>query len=160
MSSNPRTDDGPLPATSPGGALLHKGFYDIQALIAAPVPSRFFWGASAVPALEMVAGPRHDDQSGSNNSRCGQVSRPYFTKAWKQLATQLRSLGLWVLSPVCRIELGMWGFSGDRKICSRGNLGVRAGLGAAGTELREWRSFVAPLEVSKMFHGDWVGLGA
>jgi protein-serine/threonine kinase len=44
-----------------GGTLLHKGFYDLLALIPTPSPSRFFWGA---PAPEpVVAGPRYEDQS-------------------------------------------------------------------------------------------------
>ncbi|KAI0785612.1 kinase-like protein [Abortiporus biennis] len=49
------------PNTLPGGTLLHKGFYDLLALIpATPSPSRLFWrGAS--PDTEPVAGPRYED---------------------------------------------------------------------------------------------------
>lgn len=42
-----------------GGTLLHKGFYDLLALIpSTPSASRFFWPA-AQPA-ELVAGPRYE----------------------------------------------------------------------------------------------------
>jgi protein-serine/threonine kinase len=72
----PRTDDGPPPATLRGGTLLHKGFYDLLALIPTPSPSRFFWGASADPAPEAVAGPRYEDLPGPNNFLYGNVAPP------------------------------------------------------------------------------------
>ena len=72
----PRTDDGPPPGTLRGGTLLHKGFYDLLALIPTPSPSRFLWGGSADPAPEAVAGPRYEDLSGPNNSLLGNVSPP------------------------------------------------------------------------------------
>jgi protein-serine/threonine kinase len=42
-----------------GGTLLHKGFYDLLAMIPTPSPSRLFWGAVA-PA-PVIAGPRYED---------------------------------------------------------------------------------------------------
>ncbi|KAH9083902.1 kinase-like protein [Lactarius deliciosus] len=72
----PRTDDGPPPGTLRGGTLLHKGFYDLLALIPTPSPSRFLWGASADPAPEAVAGPRYEDLPGPNNSLRGKVAPP------------------------------------------------------------------------------------
>ena len=72
----PRTDDGPPPATLRGSTLLHKGFYDLLALIPTPSPSRFLWGASADPAPEAVAGPRYEDLPGHNNSLLGKVPPP------------------------------------------------------------------------------------
>lgn len=71
----PRTDDGPPPATLRGGTLLHKGFYDLLALIPTPSPSRFFW-ANADPAPEAVAGPRYEDLPVPNNSLPGNVAPP------------------------------------------------------------------------------------
>lgn len=47
------------PTTLRGGTILHKGFYDLLALIpSTPSPSRLFWRAQ--PA-EPVAGPRYED---------------------------------------------------------------------------------------------------
>jgi len=40
-----------------GGMLLHKGFYDLLAMIPTPSASRFLWGAPSPP----VAGPRYED---------------------------------------------------------------------------------------------------
>jgi protein-serine/threonine kinase len=75
-SPTPRTDDGPPPGTLRGGTLLHKGFYDLLALIPTPSPSRFLWGASADPGPEAVAGPRYEDLPGHNNSLLGNVAPP------------------------------------------------------------------------------------
>lgn len=47
------------PTTLRGGTLLHKGFYDLLALIpSTPSPSRFFWPQQDT---EPVAGPRYED---------------------------------------------------------------------------------------------------
>lgn len=47
-------------STLPGGTLLHKGFYDLLALIpSTPSPSRLFWGASQ--RNDAVAGPRYEN---------------------------------------------------------------------------------------------------
>lgn len=44
-----------------GGTILHKGFYDLLALIpSTPSPSRFFWGGTAQDAGPL-AGPRYED---------------------------------------------------------------------------------------------------
>jgi len=55
-------------ATLRGGTLLHKGFYDLLALIPTPSPSRILWGAGADPPPDVVAGPRYEDLPGSNNA--------------------------------------------------------------------------------------------
>ncbi len=57
-------------ATLRGGTLLHKGFYDLLALIPTPSPSRFLWGAGADPPSppDVVAGPRYEDYPESNNA--------------------------------------------------------------------------------------------
>ena len=47
------------PTTLRGGTLLHKGFYDLLAMIPTPSPSRLFWGVPR-PQPE-IAGPRYDD---------------------------------------------------------------------------------------------------
>jgi protein-serine/threonine kinase len=52
----PSTYDQP-PTTLRGGTLLHKGFYDLLAMIPTPSPSRFFWGTPT----PVVAGPRYED---------------------------------------------------------------------------------------------------
>ncbi|KAL1743858.1 kinase-like domain-containing protein [Schizophyllum fasciatum] len=51
--------------TLPGGTLLHKGFYDLLAMIPTPSPSRFLLGAAASPPPpsppeQLVAGPRYE----------------------------------------------------------------------------------------------------
>jgi len=63
-------DEEPPAATLRGGTLLHKGFYDLLALIPTPSPSRFLWGASADPhgPPDAVAGPRYEDLPESNNA--------------------------------------------------------------------------------------------
>jgi protein-serine/threonine kinase len=49
------------PTTLRGGTLLHKGFYDLLALIpSTPSPSRFFWPARTQDP-EPVAGPRYEE---------------------------------------------------------------------------------------------------
>jgi protein-serine/threonine kinase len=53
--------------TLPGGTLLHKGFYDLLAMIPTPSPSRFLWG-SPVPD-PVIAGPRYEDQPPRTNVR-------------------------------------------------------------------------------------------
>jgi len=45
---------------------LHKGFYDLLALIPTPSPSRFLWGANADPTPDVVAGTRYEDLPDSN----------------------------------------------------------------------------------------------
>jgi protein-serine/threonine kinase len=55
-------------ATLRGGTLLHKGFYDLLALIPTPSPSRILWGAGADLPPDVVAGPRYEDLPGSNNA--------------------------------------------------------------------------------------------
>jgi protein-serine/threonine kinase len=47
------------PTTLPGGTLLHKGFYDLLAMIPTPSPSRLFW--SSPPSDTVIAGPRYED---------------------------------------------------------------------------------------------------
>jgi protein-serine/threonine kinase len=49
----------------PVGTLIHKGFYDLLAMIPTP-SSRFFWGA-ADPIEPVVAGPRYEDISARTN---------------------------------------------------------------------------------------------
>ena len=50
------------PTTLRGGTILHKGFYDLLALIpSTPSPSRFFWPARAPQDPEPVAGPRYEE---------------------------------------------------------------------------------------------------
>jgi len=48
----------------PAGTLLHKGFYDLLAMIPTPSPSRLIWGApqASPPVLDpVVAGPRYEN---------------------------------------------------------------------------------------------------
>jgi protein-serine/threonine kinase len=55
-------------ATLGGGTLLHKGFYDLLALIPTPSPSRILWGTDADRPPDVVAGPRYEDLPESNNN--------------------------------------------------------------------------------------------
>jgi protein-serine/threonine kinase len=71
--------DGQPAATLRGGTLLHKGFYDLLALIPTPSPSRFLWGASADPAPSVLAGPRYEDLPGFNNAPGGKLILPAVT---------------------------------------------------------------------------------
>ncbi|KII92905.1 hypothetical protein PLICRDRAFT_37711 [Plicaturopsis crispa FD-325 SS-3] len=56
-------DDYDEPNTIPAGTLLHKGFYDLLAMIPTPSPSRFLWGGGEPQQAEpeVVAGPRYED---------------------------------------------------------------------------------------------------
>ena len=50
------------PTTLRGGTILHKGFYDLLALIpSTPSPSRFFWPTRTPQDPEPVAGPRYEE---------------------------------------------------------------------------------------------------
>ena len=52
-------DEGERPSVLRGGTLLHKGFYDLLALIpSTPSPSRFLW---RTPNDDLVAGARYED---------------------------------------------------------------------------------------------------
>ena len=55
----------PPSATLRGGTLLHKGFYDLLALIpsipSTPSPSRLFWPRSQNADAEPIAGPRYEE---------------------------------------------------------------------------------------------------
>ncbi|KAH9978983.1 kinase-like domain-containing protein [Lactifluus volemus] len=75
--SLPLHDDPPT-ATLRGGTLLHKGFYDLLALIPTPSPSRFLWGITADPAPDVIAGPRYEDlpASGINDAPGGKATLP------------------------------------------------------------------------------------
>ncbi|KAI0256317.1 hypothetical protein BJV78DRAFT_455348 [Lactifluus subvellereus] len=94
--SLPPRDDPPA-ATLRGGTLLHKGFYDLLALIPTPSPSRFLWGASADPAPDVVAGPRYEDLPGSNDAPGGKVvvslpsSGPVSPKKGKRISKDMVS---------------------------------------------------------------------
>jgi len=48
-------------STMPAGTLLHKGFYDLLAMIPTPSPSRLLWGPPTASADPVVAGPRYED---------------------------------------------------------------------------------------------------
>ncbi|KXN91072.1 Serine/threonine-protein kinase CBK1 [Leucoagaricus sp. SymC.cos] len=55
----PEISDEPATSTIPSGTFLHKGFYDLLAMIPTPSPSRLLWGP---PEPEPVmAGPRYED---------------------------------------------------------------------------------------------------
>ena len=58
----PTTPFSDHPTTLRGGTILHRGFYDLLALIpSTPSPSRFFWPARAPQEPEPVAGPRYEE---------------------------------------------------------------------------------------------------
>ena len=58
----PTAPFGDHPTTLRGGTMLHKGFYDLLALIpSTPSPSRFFWPARPPQDPEPVAGPRYEE---------------------------------------------------------------------------------------------------
>ena len=57
------------PTTSvPIGTFLHKGFYDLLAIIPTPSPSRLLWKAQSPPLNDFVAGPRYEHQE-SNTTK-------------------------------------------------------------------------------------------
>lgn len=56
------------PSSVPAGMLLHKGFYDLLAMIPTPSPSRLIWGPPSSPPLSpqlesrpTIAGPRYEN---------------------------------------------------------------------------------------------------
>ncbi|KZT08324.1 kinase-like protein [Laetiporus sulphureus 93-53] len=51
------TSNDDQPTSLRGGTLLHKGFYDLLALIPTPSPSRLFWRDDPEP----IAGPKYED---------------------------------------------------------------------------------------------------
>ncbi|EKM80721.1 hypothetical protein AGABI1DRAFT_71210 [Agaricus bisporus var. burnettii JB137-S8] len=58
----PKFHDEPTTSTIPAGTFLHKGFYDLLAMIPTPSPSRLLWGAPTGPTPDpIVAGPRYED---------------------------------------------------------------------------------------------------
>ncbi|KAI0743570.1 kinase-like protein [Daedaleopsis nitida] len=64
--SPPTTPDYEVPsATLRGGTLLHKGFYDLLALIpsipSTPSPSRLFWPRAQSPDNDLISGPRYEE---------------------------------------------------------------------------------------------------
>ena len=52
----------PTTTSVPTGTFLHKGFYDLLAMIPTPSPSRLLWKSTPSPSVEFVAGPRYEDQ--------------------------------------------------------------------------------------------------
>lgn len=60
------------PTTLPGGTLLHKGFYDLLAMIPTPSPSRLLWGTP--PSEPVLAGPRYEDLAPAPTRTGGPVS--------------------------------------------------------------------------------------
>lgn len=52
-------------STIPAGTFLHKGFYDLLAMIPTPSPSRLIWGSPPSPPTSdpVIAGPRYEDIS-------------------------------------------------------------------------------------------------
>ncbi|TFK44419.1 kinase-like domain-containing protein [Crucibulum laeve] len=59
--------DEPATTSLPAGTFLHKGFYDLLAMIPTPSPSRLIWGnpnppPPPPPSEPIVAGPRYEDQ--------------------------------------------------------------------------------------------------
>lgn len=46
----------------PAGTFLHKGFYDLLAMIPTPSPSRLIWGAPLAAPEQFLAGPRYEEQ--------------------------------------------------------------------------------------------------
>jgi protein-serine/threonine kinase len=61
--SYPDTYDEPPSTTLPGGTLLHKGFFDLLAMIPTPSPSRLLgWGPPPTQEPEpLLAGPRYEE---------------------------------------------------------------------------------------------------
>jgi hypothetical protein len=55
----PQIYDEPTTSAVPTGTFLHKGFYDLLAMIPTPSPSRLLWGAPKPDPV--VAGPRYED---------------------------------------------------------------------------------------------------
>ncbi|KIJ67938.1 hypothetical protein HYDPIDRAFT_148062 [Hydnomerulius pinastri MD-312] len=61
----------------PAGTFLHKGFYDLLAMIPTPSPSRLFWSSSQPqPSSQMIAGPRYEEVSPKTNARISPVLPP------------------------------------------------------------------------------------
>lgn len=52
----------------PAGTFLHKGFYDLLAMIPTPSPSRLLW-SSPSPPENVVAGPKYEDMNANTGTR-------------------------------------------------------------------------------------------
>lgn len=71
--SQPAREEGA--ASLPGGTLLHKGFYDLLALIpSTTTASRFLWGPQQNEEEPMVAGPKYENISPRSPTRPGPTS--------------------------------------------------------------------------------------
>ncbi|EAU91501.2 AGC/NDR protein kinase [Coprinopsis cinerea okayama7 len=59
----PDFDEQPATSSIPVGTLLHKGFYDLLAMIPTPSPSRLIWGSPPSPnkSSDLQAGPRYEE---------------------------------------------------------------------------------------------------
>ena len=100
----------PLPARQPvgynettpanaylGGTLLHRGFYDLLALIpSTPSPSRLFWGNGQRD--ELVAGPKYDGavppqltKPGNTPSTSPPISQPTSPKKGRRISKDMVS---------------------------------------------------------------------
>lgn len=90
----PEYDEAPS-ATLRGGTLLHKGFYDLLALIpsipSTPSPSRLFWPRAQNPESELISGPRYEEIPNTSTPTpkvVAQPSSPLVSSAPKNLKTR------------------------------------------------------------------------
>ena len=67
---HPETYQEPATTSVPTGTFLHKGFYDLLAMIPTPSPSRLLWKAPSHPLIldGFVAGPRYEHQESNIKS--------------------------------------------------------------------------------------------
>ncbi|KAI6046027.1 kinase-like domain-containing protein [Pisolithus marmoratus] len=63
----------------PAGTILHKGFYDLLAMIPTPSPSGQLWGSASIQySSKPVTGARYEEISPKNNANFSQVLPSFF----------------------------------------------------------------------------------
>lgn len=78
------------PASSiPPGTLIHKGFYDLLAMIPTPSPSSLIWGTPPPPSPDsVIAGPRYED-IGPSSTR--PVAPPFSARKGRRISKNMVS---------------------------------------------------------------------
>jgi hypothetical protein len=81
------------PTWRANGTLLHKGFYDLLAMIPTPSPSRLLWGAPSnhQPEVEPLAGPRYEDIKPNTGPVSGLSSSPAYAKKGRRISKDMVS---------------------------------------------------------------------
>ena len=95
----------------PVGTFLHKGFYDLLAMIPTPSPSRLLWSAPSPPPENVVAGPRYEDMNANTGTRA-------MPKKGRRVSKDMVSKPMGFVF-VLRLNSSSICFSPDQPSCSR-----------------------------------------